>query len=278
MLAPGDLLLLLSDGIVEAMNREREMFGFDRLAHTLADIGTRTPTPTRVLTTVVEAVRRHCGARRAAGRYHAGGGAGAGGRGRAALSRTPDLLGSPQSSASAITSADLARWPVYFSNIKIDRHRQRRSPPARQIAVVARLILREHQPPRQRILSACSTTRARPANIDIAKPHGHVRRAQQILHPIRPYGRRRACRAYCRRARTRSRSCAAARSRGRWSSGSRSRRRRTAAGLAVIVSASFSVLCIGLAKADGTTVALGLRANVMLRIWEGGRRRFVLVL
>jgi LacI family transcriptional regulator len=35
-LAPGDLLVLVSDGIVEAMNERREMYGFGRLERTLA--------------------------------------------------------------------------------------------------------------------------------------------------------------------------------------------------------------------------------------------------
>jgi sigma-B regulation protein RsbU (phosphoserine phosphatase) len=59
LLVPGDMLLMLSDGIVEAMNSEREMFGFDRLAQTLADIGTDADAH-HALTTVVEAVRSHC--------------------------------------------------------------------------------------------------------------------------------------------------------------------------------------------------------------------------
>ncbi|HEU5098108.1 MAG TPA: SpoIIE family protein phosphatase [Roseiflexaceae bacterium] len=59
-LLPGDMLLMLSDGIVEAMNRNREMFGFERLAHTLAAIEPGAEAH-RVLTAIVEAVRRHCG-------------------------------------------------------------------------------------------------------------------------------------------------------------------------------------------------------------------------
>jgi serine phosphatase RsbU (regulator of sigma subunit) len=55
------MLLMLSDGIVEAMDDKREMFGFERLARTLADIGPGADAH-RVLTTVVEAVRQHCGA------------------------------------------------------------------------------------------------------------------------------------------------------------------------------------------------------------------------
>jgi serine phosphatase RsbU (regulator of sigma subunit) len=59
-LAPGDLLLLLSDGIVEAMNQDREMFGFDRLARAIA-AGAPGMDAHSVLTSVAEAVRRHCG-------------------------------------------------------------------------------------------------------------------------------------------------------------------------------------------------------------------------
>jgi serine phosphatase RsbU (regulator of sigma subunit) len=61
VLAPGDMLLMLSDGIVEAMNNQREMFGFDRLAHTLGNI-TADADAHHALIAVVEAVRRHCGA------------------------------------------------------------------------------------------------------------------------------------------------------------------------------------------------------------------------
>ncbi len=60
VLAPGDMLLMLSDGIVEAMNQQREMFGFDGLAQTLGAIGPEADAH-RVLMAVVDAVRRHCG-------------------------------------------------------------------------------------------------------------------------------------------------------------------------------------------------------------------------
>jgi serine phosphatase RsbU (regulator of sigma subunit) len=61
VLAPGDMLLMLSDGIVEAMNNQREMFGFECLAHTLDNIAPDADAH-RALIAVVEAVRRHCGA------------------------------------------------------------------------------------------------------------------------------------------------------------------------------------------------------------------------
>jgi serine phosphatase RsbU (regulator of sigma subunit) len=60
VLAPGDMLLMLSDGIVEAMNSEREMFGFDRLAQTLGAVAPDADAH-RALSTVIEVVRRHCG-------------------------------------------------------------------------------------------------------------------------------------------------------------------------------------------------------------------------
>ena len=37
-LGPGDVVLLLSDGVVEAMSAERELFGFDRLVETVAGL------------------------------------------------------------------------------------------------------------------------------------------------------------------------------------------------------------------------------------------------
>jgi sigma-B regulation protein RsbU (phosphoserine phosphatase) len=59
-LAPGDVLLLFSDGIVEAMNTTREMFGFDRLTATLAALADGADAHT-ILATLVEAVRQHSG-------------------------------------------------------------------------------------------------------------------------------------------------------------------------------------------------------------------------
>jgi hypothetical protein len=59
-LAPGDMLLLLSDGIIEAMSAARELFGFERLGQTLDQIEPSADAHT-VLSTVVAAVRRHAG-------------------------------------------------------------------------------------------------------------------------------------------------------------------------------------------------------------------------
>jgi hypothetical protein len=60
-LTPGDVLLLLSDGIVEAMSTDRELFGFDRLAQTVAALPD-TADAHSVRAAIVEAVRRHAGA------------------------------------------------------------------------------------------------------------------------------------------------------------------------------------------------------------------------
>src|SRR5262249_34412209 len=60
-LVAGDLLLLLSDGIVEAMSANRELFGFDRLGHILARVDPAHGAHA-TLTTVIEAVRRHSAA------------------------------------------------------------------------------------------------------------------------------------------------------------------------------------------------------------------------
>jgi sigma-B regulation protein RsbU (phosphoserine phosphatase) len=57
-LMPGELLIFMSDGIVEAMNAERELFGFDRLAETVAELSPDLDAH-EVLAAVVGAVRRH---------------------------------------------------------------------------------------------------------------------------------------------------------------------------------------------------------------------------
>jgi len=57
-LRPGDMVLLLSDGVVEAMSAERELFGFDRLAATVAGLPADADART-VETRVLEAVYRH---------------------------------------------------------------------------------------------------------------------------------------------------------------------------------------------------------------------------
>ncbi len=57
-LAPGDVVLLLSDGIVEAMSAERELFGFDRLADIVRGLGPHQDAY-GILTSVLEAVGRH---------------------------------------------------------------------------------------------------------------------------------------------------------------------------------------------------------------------------
>lgn len=57
-LAPGDILLLFSDGIVEAMDAGRMMFGFDRLAEVVRQIEPTADAQT-VVRTVVGAIRTH---------------------------------------------------------------------------------------------------------------------------------------------------------------------------------------------------------------------------
>ncbi len=59
-LAPGDVLLLFSDGIIEAMDEARQMFGFDQLTATLAAIDASADAHT-ILSTIVEQIRRHSG-------------------------------------------------------------------------------------------------------------------------------------------------------------------------------------------------------------------------
>ena len=57
-LGPGDVVLLLSDGVVEAMSAERELFGFDRLVETVAGLPVDTDAHT-LQARVLEAVARH---------------------------------------------------------------------------------------------------------------------------------------------------------------------------------------------------------------------------
>lgn len=40
LLQPGDIIILYTDGIVEAMNEQNEMFGFDRLLEVVGRSGT----------------------------------------------------------------------------------------------------------------------------------------------------------------------------------------------------------------------------------------------
>jgi serine phosphatase RsbU (regulator of sigma subunit) len=53
-LHPGDQLVLISDGVVEAMNVQREMFGFERFAETIRTADTRRPQ--HLLQLILEAV------------------------------------------------------------------------------------------------------------------------------------------------------------------------------------------------------------------------------
>jgi tetratricopeptide (TPR) repeat protein len=57
-LEPGDVLLLFSDGVIEAMNSAREMFGFERLIDTLTTLG-RSADAHTILTTIAEAIHQH---------------------------------------------------------------------------------------------------------------------------------------------------------------------------------------------------------------------------
>jgi len=60
-LAPGDMLLLLSDGIVAAMSQRRELFGFERLEQVVAGLDPDADAHA-ALTAVLEAVRHRSGA------------------------------------------------------------------------------------------------------------------------------------------------------------------------------------------------------------------------
>ena len=59
-LAPGDTLLLFSDGIVEAMNEARELFGFERLVEVVASLAPQADAHT-TLAGVLAAVAAHTG-------------------------------------------------------------------------------------------------------------------------------------------------------------------------------------------------------------------------
>lgn len=60
-LVPGDILLLLSDGVIESMNAARDLFGFDRTAEVLTDTGGARDAHA-TLKALIEAVRQHTGA------------------------------------------------------------------------------------------------------------------------------------------------------------------------------------------------------------------------
>jgi len=57
---PGDLIVLMSDGIVEAHNVDRELFGFARLAQTLQQSGVMI-TPEHLITTLIAQVQQFMG-------------------------------------------------------------------------------------------------------------------------------------------------------------------------------------------------------------------------
>lgn len=57
-LDPGDVVLLLSDGVVEAMSAERELFGFERLAATVREMGSHLDAHS-MLSSILDAVALH---------------------------------------------------------------------------------------------------------------------------------------------------------------------------------------------------------------------------
>src|SRR5262249_13918341 len=57
---PGDLIVLMSDGIVEAHNASRELFGFGRLEQALRQGGTM-GTPEELITTLLAQVHQFMG-------------------------------------------------------------------------------------------------------------------------------------------------------------------------------------------------------------------------
>ncbi|MER3522992.1 MAG: hypothetical protein C4326_02725 [Ignavibacteria bacterium] len=60
-LSSGDVLVLLTDGITEAMNNEREQFGQERLEHLFRSMDHRALSSQRILDLVSEELQRHTG-------------------------------------------------------------------------------------------------------------------------------------------------------------------------------------------------------------------------
>lgn len=147
-LQPGDVVLLFSDGIIEAMDERREMFGFDRLTGVMCDL----PRDTDAHTIISRVGGRRAGAHR---------------RGRGA--RRHD----------ACSSARAGRL-----GLENHCHYQRGPAPLGQVAVVARLIFRQHQPARQPILVARRQLAPTARVALLAQPHAHRRGAQQVLDPV----------------------------------------------------------------------------------------------
>jgi serine phosphatase RsbU (regulator of sigma subunit) len=58
-LEPGDVVILYTDGVLEAMDSDREPFGLDRLQQSLAEAA---PSARSLGTAIVDAVKRHVGA------------------------------------------------------------------------------------------------------------------------------------------------------------------------------------------------------------------------
>ncbi len=59
-LAPGDTLLLMSDGVIEAMNRERQLFGFEGVVAAVAALSPESSAHT-TLESILAALRTHAG-------------------------------------------------------------------------------------------------------------------------------------------------------------------------------------------------------------------------